>query len=477
MLEGCQIIAHDWRYLFINEAAERQNHRLKEELLGKKYTDMWPDVESTPTFALIKRCMEDRVSGQGENEFSFPDGTLGWFSLSVQPVPEGIFILSIETTEHKQAVEALRSSEKKFFILFEKAAFAASLSRQADGVLVDVNEAFEKSFGYSKEEAIGKTSLELGINPDAAGRVRILAQLREGGAARDQELDLRTKAGELRTFSVNVDLMDIGDQKYILNTTQDITERKRAEVKILQRLQNIQALQKIDQAIAGSLDIGLSLHVVLEQTKAELRVDAASVLLFNSHTQKLEFAAGIGFRGRAIEGSSVRLGEGHAGRAAAERRMVGIADLRADGGQFARASFLADEGFAAYFATPLIAKGKVNGVLEIYHRSPLAPDEHWRDFFEVLAGQAAIAVDSASLFVEVQNSNARLFAAYDSTIEGWSHALDLRDKETEGHTQRVTEMTLRLVRAAGMTEEETIHVRRGALLHDIGKMGVPIIYS
>jgi len=63
--------------------------------------------------------------------------------------------------------------------------------------------------------------------------------------------------------------------------------------------------------------------------------------------------------------------------------------------------------------------------------------------------------------------------AYNATIEGWSRALDLRDKETEGHTLRVTEMTMRLARAAGITEEELVHIRRGALLHDIGKMGVP----
>jgi putative nucleotidyltransferase with HDIG domain len=83
------------------------------------------------------------------------------------------------------------------------------------------------------------------------------------------------------------------------------------------------------------------------------------------------------------------------------------------------------------------------------------------------------AIELSSLLGELKHANAQLFAAYESTIEGWSHALDLRDKETEGHTQRVTEMTLKLARVAGVTEEELVHVRRGALLHDIGKMGVP----
>ena len=246
-----------------------------------------------------------------------------------------------------------------------------------------------------------------------------------------------------------------------------------ANEETVSHLQNIQALHKIDQAIAGSLDLNLTLNVVLEQVKTQLNIDAAAVLLLNPHTQILEFTSGLGFRSKAIERSRVRLGEGHSGRAALERRTVSVTDLLENSTQFVRAPLLAEEGFVTYFGTPLIAKGQVNGVLEVFHRSPFAPDENWLEFFKILAGQAAIAVDNASLFTDLIHSNAELFAAYDSTIEGWSHALDLRDKETEGHTQRVTEMALKLARAAGITEEELVHVRHGALLHDIGKMGVP----
>ena len=77
------------------------------------------------------------------------------------------------------------------------------------------------------------------------------------------------------------------------------------------------------------------------------------------------------------------------------------------------------------------------------------------------------------MFNDLQRSNIELSLAYDTTIEGWSRALDLRDKETEGHSQRVTELTLFMGRSMGMSESELVHVRRGALLHDIGKMGIP----
>ncbi|MFA5874663.1 MAG: HD domain-containing phosphohydrolase [Anaerolineales bacterium] len=246
-----------------------------------------------------------------------------------------------------------------------------------------------------------------------------------------------------------------------------------ANEETVRRLQNIQALHKIDQVIAGSLDLNLTLNVILEQVKTQLNIDAAAVLLLNPHTQILEFTSGLGFRSKAIERSRLRLGEGHSGRAALERRTVSVTDLLENSTQFGRAPLLADEGFATYFGTPLIAKGQVNGVLEIYHRLPFAPDENWLEFFKILAGEAAIAVDSASLFNGLQRSNTELVMAYDATIEGWSHALDLRDKETEGHSQRVSEMTMNIARALSMSEEQLVHVRRGALLHDIGKMGIP----
>ena len=117
----------------------------------------------------------------------------------------------------------------------------------------------------------------------------------------------------------------------------------------------------------------------------------------------------------------------------------------------------------------------MNGVLELFGRSPLpgGGEGEWRDFLEVLAGQAAIAIDSAHLFQDLQDTNRRLRAAYGHTIEGWARALTLRDAETWAHTERVTEITLRLARRMGMAEDELVHVRRGALLHDIGKVGVP----
>jgi HD-GYP domain-containing protein (c-di-GMP phosphodiesterase class II) len=90
-----------------------------------------------------------------------------------------------------------------------------------------------------------------------------------------------------------------------------------------------------------------------------------------------------------------------------------------------------------------------------------------------IAEMGGAAIHRAALHEKTLNHSIELEAAYEATLEGWARALELRDEITEGHTRRVTEVTLRLARVLHVPENELIHIRRGALLHDIGKMGIP----
>jgi len=239
------------------------------------------------------------------------------------------------------------------------------------------------------------------------------------------------------------------------------------------RLQQLTALSYIDQAISSTFDLHFSLGVLLQQVSAQLGADATDVLLYSPHSHTLEFSAGRGFRSKPFEHTQLRLGEGYAGQAALRREIIHISNLTELHDNPRLEKHLADEQFVSYYGVPLIAKGEIKGVLEIFQRALLEPDKEWLEFLGTLAGQAAIAIDSVMQFDNVQRSNRELSLAYDETIQGWSHALDLRDNETEGHTQRVTELTVKLGRNFGLSDEELVQVRRGALLHDIGKMGVP----
>lgn len=247
--------------------------------------------------------------------------------------------------------------------------------------------------------------------------------------------------------------------------------RARLYDQALSRLQHVQALHSIDMAISANLDLSVILDVLLSQGIAQLNVDAASILLLNPYTHMLEFAAGSGFYAKEIKSTQLRLGEGLPGQAAMERQILHIPEFSVTDGLVR--TYLLDEGFVSYRAVPLIAKGQLQGVLEVFNKNPIRVDDERTGFLETLATQAAIAIDNSRLFSDLQRSNFELEIAYDATIEGWSLALELRDQETEGHTLRVADMTIRLAQAMGVKDKELLHIRRGSLLHDIGKMGVP----
>jgi putative nucleotidyltransferase with HDIG domain len=243
--------------------------------------------------------------------------------------------------------------------------------------------------------------------------------------------------------------------------------------KLERRVEHLTALRTIDLAITTSIDLHTTLDVLLHQVKAQLAVDAAAILLLNQDTLTRQYAAGFGFRTQGIEDIQIDRGEDPAGQRELDQLLVNSPGLRVNTGEFTRADIFKAEGFQVSIRVPLVAKGEFIGVLDIFHRTQLDPVSEWMDFLETLGQQAAIAVDNIRMFEGIQRSNQGLLRAYDATIEGWSRALDLRDKETEGHTLRVTEITLQIARAVGVSEKELVHVRRGALLHDIGKLGVP----
>ncbi len=107
MMEGCQIIGYDWRYLFLNDSAVKQSQIAREKLLGHTMMECYPGIENSALFATLQRCMDERTSHHMANEFIYPNSSKGWFELSIQPAPDGIFILSSNITEHKQAEEEI----------------------------------------------------------------------------------------------------------------------------------------------------------------------------------------------------------------------------------------------------------------------------------------------------------------------------------------------------------------------------------
>ena len=281
----------------------------------------------------------------------------------------------------------------------------------------------------------------------------------------DLILEKKVKWFEARFSSVEND--------HIIIVMQNITEEKQKEIQFKRQHKWLAALQAIDLSIASGTNLALSLSVLLKHVTAELEVDAADILVLKKNEANLEFFAGYGFNVPSSENHYAQLGTGYAGIAALEQRTVHIEKESGHPNDFLHFPTFSQEGFVDYYAIPLIVKGIVKGVLEIFHRTLIQRDSEWLNFLEMLGRQAAIAIDNAMLFDDLQHSQIELEQAYNATILGWSHALDLRDKETEDHTRRVTNITLKLASFMKVPQDELIHIQRGAILHDIGKMGIP----
>jgi len=238
------------------------------------------------------------------------------------------------------------------------------------------------------------------------------------------------------------------------------------------RLSQIQALRSIDLVILSALDLKSTAALILKETAQQIDVDALNLLVLDPKTKILNSIDSFGFKFNAFQHSLLQVGENFAGLAALEKQVTHIRNLQ-DPKTSSSTSHFTEEGFMTYLGVRLIARNEVKGVLEIFQRKNFEPDKDWLNFLETIANQIAIAIDNSLLLEILHNSNVELGTAYEATIDGLSRALELRDRETQGHTRRVTEMTMYLARQMGIAEADLTHIRQGGLLHDIGKMGIP----
>ena len=434
--------------------------------------------DSAMVLEMTQRILTHSASLSVEHRIRHNDGSIRWVMHTLVPCRnEYGTLLSYDgvisdITERKLMENSLRNSELKFKGLFESLIDGLLVAEVKTGKFIMHNQTMVHMLGYSEEEFGLLTLNDIYPQDDLPLVTEQFKKLHQGLNVAFSA-SVKRKDGAVFYADISANPIILENSCCLLGSFRDVTERKVAQEKLKRHNDNLAALRNIDVAINGSLDLQVTLKVLLTETLQQLHIDAACILLLAPHSQMLEYACGLGFTTDRISLASVRMGESYAGRIAMEQKSLVIGDLSSEQEISGPQALMEIEGFKAYAGFPLVAKGQIKGVLEVFHHAEVNKGEEWLIFAEMLAGQAAIAVDNAELYVNLQRSNSELLLAYDTTIEGWSRALDFRDQETEGHSRRVTALTLRIAREMGISNEKLVQIRRGSLLHDIGKLGVP----
>ena len=235
-----------------------------------------------------------------------------------------------------------------------------------------------------------------------------------------------------------------------------------------ERVATLLALHETGVDLGSSREGGALVRSIVERARALVGGSMAGLYLALPDG-KLELALADG-RLAASVGTLLAPGEGVAGTVAATREPLLLEDYDAWPG---RARAFAASGIGSVVGVPVLWRGEVLGSIFVEHDEPGRLRAADVETVRLFAEQAAVAIANSRLIDDLKRAAGELAEAYDATLEGWVRALDLRDSETEGHTQRVVEATVDLARRAGVPEGELVHVRRGALLHDIGKVGIP----
>ncbi len=347
---------------------------------------------------------------------------------------------------------------------------------QLDGTIRSMNRCAEQMFGYASAEMVGRPIHELFDGGRCEPCERLLEAVRRSQEDRFalSGIEVTAVRSDRSQFcaQVNASGVRLAAGWYLTLFLRDVTEQKRAERRIREQMERLSSLRRIDLAIHSSLNLNLMLSVVVDQVAAQLGADVVDVLLLDRGTQSLMHASGRGVVSTQLRRAACRLGEGAAGMAALRNSAVRWS--ASDAAQLGpRELQLISEGFRHGWVVPLASKGEVLGVLEAFFRTEPDALEDRLEFFDVVASQATMAVQSAEMFDRLLRTNNELQLAYDQTLVGWSQVVDLRDRETKGHSERVTAVATRLAKAYGLEESDLVPLRQGALLHDVGKLAIP----
>jgi PAS domain S-box-containing protein len=386
-----------------------------------------------------------------------------------------------DVTEQNRKIAEIRQNEEKYRTIVQQMSDGLVLIDET-GKILEWNVAHEKITEIPAEKAIGehvwKLLPNIGVNHFYHNEMElmekeILTAAKTGQSEffhTSRELTIKTANGKIRTLMQTVFPIQTPNNLRIGVISHDITEQKASLDKINHELKKLASLRSIDAAILEKITPTKTLELICSIAVDLLNMDGAIILtrMANDETTsayvsridtpeepliarilELQSAAQEKFKSQTLSATELEL----------------VNQIQ---------QFDPETGKTLFQAIlPLIINRNICGYIQVFSRMPLPEDQEWMDYFLTLAGQTSLGIENVTLIANEELAYNELNRAYEATIAGWSKALELRDEETKGHSDRVMSLACRLAKKAGFPREKMTSFRRGVLLHDIGKMGIP----
>ena len=389
MLEGAQIIDFDWRYIYVNEMAAKHGRRTREELVGRTLMEAYPGFEQSEIFQVMRHCMTERVGIRVENKFLYTNEAPAWFELSIQPVPEGIFILSLDITERKLASQQLKESEERFRQLAENINEVFWMSDPAKNAILYISPAYESIWGRTCQSVFeNPLNWIAAIHPEDRARVMEAAKTRQVQGTYEEEYRILRPDGTQRwildrAFPVR---NDDGEVYRIVGTAEDITARKRAELRtevqhavtsvLSESVTLMETAYRILEIICRRLEWDVGDLWTIDQTSNTLRcVEIWHPALsefqpFAEASRKIAFAIGDGLPGSIWK----------------EQKPEWVTEVARDP-RFRRSREATELGLRDALAFPIKLRTEVFGVVEFFSRQSRPVDGEMITLFAALGTQ------------------------------------------------------------------------------------------
>jgi PAS domain S-box-containing protein len=397
--------------------------------------------------------------------FSTPD----ILQISLHPLTQdghifGISVFGEIITERKKVEERIEMSEKKYRELFQVNKDGISIHFQPSatefGNFVEVNKAAPKMLGYTQVEMLNLTPLDL--EPAVSDEVLIFREAElENFNTVDYETVYRTKSGNHVHVEISAQKILYDGKPAIMSIIRDITDRKQHE-------SELQAIATLSSALRTAPGRDEMLPVIVDQIVNLLDCDCATIEIIEPETGDVIVEAAHGMWEKLI-GTRQKSGTGINAIINATRKPFITKNLEKDPQSFFHS--WARYGIQGTVGVPLIAQEQLIGFIWIGRKNEITHSEV--RLLGAITDIAANAIYRTTLHEQTEKDATELAEAYETTLEGWANALELREQETAGHSKRVVKYTLELAQQFGFKSNDLVHIRRGASLHDIGKMGIP----